>query len=198
MTDHTEPTEVPIDEHSEVEIAPAPSPEELGIELPDGPEEAIDVLLRAVAEARAEGAELRDGHLRALAEADNIRKRSIRDRAALIEQATERTMHKLLPVLDSFRAGLEVEATTEVEQKLRNGMSGVFTQLMDVLSSEGLVAIESEGEPFDPAFHEAISVLREGDALVVHHQMRPGYRLGERVLRPASVVVGPAPEVDGS
>ncbi|NND83605.1 MAG: nucleotide exchange factor GrpE [Acidimicrobiia bacterium] len=198
MTDHADPTEAPADEHADVEIAPAPSPEELGVELPDDPAEAIDLLLRAVLEARSEGAELRDGHLRALAEADNIRKRSIRDRAMLIEQATERTMHKLLPVLDSFRAGLEVEATTEVEEKLHNGMSGVFTQLMDALASEGLVPIEAEGEPFDPTLHEAVSVLGEGGELTVHHQIRPGYRLGERVLRPASVVVGPAPEGDGA
>lgn len=194
MTDQPESTEAASEEHPEVEVAPAPSPAELGIELPEEPTEAVEFLLRAVAQARSEGAELRDGQLRALAEVDNIRKRSIRDRTMFIEQATERTMQKLLPVLDSFRAGLEVEATTEVEEKLRNGMSGVFTQLMDVLGSEGLVAIEAEGEPFDPTYHEAISVLGEGEALTVHHQMRPGYRLGDRVLRPASVVVGPAPE----
>jgi len=195
MTDQPDPTEA-AEQHPDVEVAPAPTPAELGIDLPVDPAEAIDLLLRAVALARAEGAELRDGHLRALAEADNIRKRAIRDRTMLIEQATERTMQKLLPVLDSFRAGLEVEATTDVEERLHNGMSGVFAQLMDALGSEGLTAIEAEGEPFDPTCHEAISVLDDGDALTVHHQVRPGYRLGERVLRPASVVVGSAQEGD--
>ncbi len=196
MTDHSEPTGIPIEtpDEAELEIAPAPTAEELGIDLPGDPEEAQEVLLRALAGALADGAEHRDGYLRALAEADNIRKRSIRDRTTFIEQASERLMQKLLPVLDSFQAGLDVEVAGEAEEKLLSGMRGVFTQLMDALASEGLEAINAEGADFDPNLHEAISILGEGDALVVHHQMRRGFRLKDRVLRPASVVVGPAPE----
>lgn len=194
MTDQPDRETVPQDDPVEVEADPTPSAEDLGLDLPEDEGEALDLLLRAVAEARSEGAEHRDGHLRALAEADNIRKRSIRDRALLVEQAGERIMHKLLPVLDSFRAGLDVEATSEVEVQLRNGMAGVFDQLMAALGSEGLATIEAEGATFDPTLHEAISSLGDGESLVVRHQVRPGYRLGDRVLRPASVVVGPAQE----
>lgn len=192
----TDDTTAP-EEHSpgaETEAAPVPpTPEELGLELPEDPREAVDTLLTLLGGALGEAAEHRDGYLRALAETDNIRKRSLRDRTTFIEQATERVMHKLLPVLDTFQAGLDSPAETESEQRLLEGLQGTYSQLAEVLASEGLQAIDAEGEPFDPELHEAISVLGEGDQLVVQHQMRRGYRLKERVLRPATVVVGPAP-----
>ncbi len=181
-------------EEFEAEMAadPVPTPEELGIALPDDPQDAISTLLAALGDAYRESAGYRDGHLRALAEMDNVRKRSLRDRTVFIEQATERIMHKLLPVLDSFQAGLDSLPASESERRLLDGVRQTYDQLADVLASEGLTPIEAEGEPFDPTLHEAISVLGDGDHLVVHHQVRRGFRLKERVLRPATVVVGPA------
>ncbi len=173
----------------EVEVF-TPSPEELGLDLPEDPQEALDVLLRALGDLQSEVANHRDGHLRALAEMDNVRKRSLRDRTTFIEQATERLMNKLLPVLDSFQAGLDSQAETEADQRLLVGLRQVLAQLMDVLASEGLVAIEAEGQPFNPHLHEAISILGEGDHLVVQHQVRRGFRLKDRILRPAGVIVG--------
>lgn len=191
MSEVPEPTESePTDQVEEIEFR-TPTPEELGLELPADPDEAVEFLLRALAGAWEEGAGHRDGHLRALAEMDNMRKRSLRDRTTFIEQATERLMHKLLPVLDAFQAGLDWSAETEGEQRLLDGLQQTYEQLVDVLGSEGLTPIEAEGEPFNPALHDAVSVLGEGDELVVHHQMRRGFRLRDRVLRPATVVVGP-------
>lgn len=185
----------PEDTVEEIEVR-TPTPDELGLDLPEDPEEAIGFLLRTLAEAGEESAGHRDGHLRALAEMDNMRKRSLRDRTTFIEQATERLMHKLLPVLDAFQAGLDWSAETEGEQRLLEGLRQTYDQLADVLGSEGLTSIEAEGEPFNPALHDAVSVLGEGDDLVVLHQMRRGFRLRDRVLRPASVVVGPADSRD--
>ena len=194
-TDDEGITEAP---ESEVDVEAievrTPTPEELGFTLPSDPDEAVDTLLRAVAEARVESAEHRDGHLRALAEMDNVRKRSLRDRVTFIDQATERMMHKLLPVLDSFKAGLDSPTETEVEQRLIEGLRQTYGQLSDALASEGLVPIEAAGQPFDPHLHEAVSIIGEGDNLVVQHQLRGGFRLKDRVLRPATVVVGPPEE----
>lgn len=181
----------PEDPTEDVEVR-TPTPEELGLELPEDPEEAVDFLLRALAQSWEESAGHRDGHLRALAEMDNVRKRSLRDRTTFIEQATERIMYKLLPVLDAFRTGLDWSADSEGEKRLLAGLQQTYDQLAEVLGSEGLEPIEAEGEPFDPALHDAISVLGEGDDLVVRHQVRRGFRLKDRVLRPATVVVGPA------
>ncbi len=176
----------------EVMEAPAPTAEELGLDLPDDPEAAIEALLRELDGSLRESAEQRDGHLRALAEMDNVRKRSVRDRVTFIQQATEGLMRKLLPVLDSFDAALVSAAGTDAERQLLAGLRQTYDQLWDVLGSEGLTPIDAEGDAFDPSLHEAISATGEGDALVVVHQVRRGFRLRDRVLRPATVVVGPS------
>jgi molecular chaperone GrpE len=148
----------------------------------------------AVHEARVEASKHLDGMLRAMAELDNNKKRALNERVLTFNQAGERIVNRLLPVLDSFEAALDGADGAEFSGALDAGMRNTLSQLKDALAAEGLQEIPTIGEPFDPEIHEAVSVLGEADDLVVLHELRKGYILKTRVLRPASVVVGPRAE----
>jgi molecular chaperone GrpE len=152
-----------------------------------------------VAALQAERDELFDRLQRLAAEFDNFRKRSARDAAATIERANERLVKELLPVLDDL--GRALEAAEEHEgAKLEEGVRLVHRSLADLLAKEGLAEIATEGA-FDPHVHEALlsqpSEAAEGDVIEV---VQKGYTLGDKVLRPARVVVSAgmpaAPEGD--
>lgn len=164
---------------------------EPGIELPEDPEALAAVLLDALSTSQATADAYLEDLQRLAAEYENFRKRTARDREELVARATERVMEALLPVLDSFEAAFAHEAKSPGEESLLAGVRGTFHQLRDVLGKEGLEMIPSRDEPFDPAVHEAMYGGGDGD-LVVTEELRPGYTLGGKVLRPAMVVVGPA------
>jgi molecular chaperone GrpE len=178
-----------------VEAEPAteiPTPESLGLDLPDDPAAALPLALKAVAEAQQEADRYLDDLRRVAADFDNYRKRSHRELAGVVERASERVLKELLPVLDSFEAALAVEARTETEEKLLAGMRGTYTQLLDVLIKEGLEPIATWYEPFDPEVHEAVLTTGGGGGpLMVSQELRRGYRLRGKVLRAALVAVGP-------
>jgi molecular chaperone GrpE len=146
----------------------------------------------------------RDEYLDALqrlkAEFENYRKRVSRDQSEFVTRATERLMKQLLPVLDDLERALEAAAEHE-EAKLEEGVRLVHRSLADALAKEGLVEVETEGA-FDPHMQEALlaqpSEAEEGTVIQV---LQKGYKLGDRVLRPARVVVssgaGPSPEGNG-
>ena len=125
---------------------------------------------------------------RVAADFDNFRKRTARDQESLIARAHERLVKELLPVLDDLERALEAAAEHE-EVKLEEGVRLVHRELSHVLQKEGLVPVETDGK-FDPHEHEALltqpSEAEEGEILEV---IQKGYRLGDRVLRPARVVV---------
>jgi molecular chaperone GrpE len=122
------------------------------------------------------------------AEFDNYRKRAARDQESFVERATERLVKELLPVLDDLERALEAAARHE-EAKLEEGVALVHRALRDKLAKEGLVEIETDGA-FDPHVHEALlSQPSEADEGSVIEVVQKGYRLGDRVLRPARVVV---------
>ena len=125
---------------------------------------------------------------RVAADFDNYRKRTARDQESLVARAHERLVKELLPVLDDLERALEAAAEHE-EVKLEEGVRLVHRELSHVLQKEGLVAVETDGK-FDPHEHEALltqpSEAEEGAILEV---IQKGYRLGDRVLRPARVVV---------
>ena len=168
---------------------PVPSADALGLDLPDDPEEAREVLLAAVAEARSDAGRYLDDLRRVAADFDNYRKRAIRDQQTIVERAAERVLSSMLPVLDSFDAALAIEATSETEHQLLRGMRSTHSQLMDVLAKEGLEAIPSVGEAFDPEVHEAVMTSGGDGPLVVATELRRGYRLRGRVLRAALVAL---------
>lgn len=136
----------------------------------------------------------RDEYLDALqrlkAEFDNYRKRVHREQAALVERAHERLVKELLPILDDLERALEAAAGHE-EAKLEEGVALVHRSLAELLTREGLAEIETDGA-FDPHVHEALLTQPAGEETepgFVVQTLQKGYRLGDRVLRPARVVV---------
>ena len=166
--------------------------ESLGIELPESREERDKLLVREVGEARLEADELLGNLQRVTAEFDNYRKRTERDRVENVLRAGQRVIESLLPTLDSLDAAMAIEATTAAEAKMLEGMKSTHAQLLETLKRDGFAPIEAVGAPFDPALHEAISVIPGEGAQVVDQEVRKGYVMGGRVIRPSLVVVGHA------
>jgi molecular chaperone GrpE len=148
-------------------------------------EESLEERL-AAAEQKAE--EHLDDLKRLAAEFDNYRKRAARDQEQLVARAHERLVKELLPVLDDLERALEAAEEHE-EAKLEEGVKLVHRSLEDVLRKEGVHEVETNGR-FDPHVHEALlsqpADAEEGSIVEV---LQKGYRLGDRVLRPARVVV---------
>ena len=165
-------------------------PRALGVELPEDPEEAQNALLVALAQTRAEADGFLEDLRRLAAEFDNYRKRSQREQTAHLDRASQRLVETLLPVLDSFDGAFSHDPQTPTEEKLVSGMKSTYHQLLDILNKEGLEIIPSLGERFDPEVHEAVTAANGGDgSLVVTQELRRGYRLKDRVIRPALVAV---------
>ena len=161
----------------------------LGIELPEDRDEAIRLLLTHLEEARDEGTSYLDDLKRVAADFDNYRKRTTREQALILDRAAERVVRELLPVLDSFDAALATEPSTEAERQLLSGMINTREQLLKALEQEGLEVVPSIGEPFDPEIHEPASAPGGTSDLIVSQELRRGYRLKGRVLRPAMVML---------
>jgi len=149
-----------------------------------------------VAALEAERDERLNDLKRVAADFENYRKRVARDQESLVARAHERLVKELLPVLDDLERALAAAEEHE-EAKLEEGVRLVHRELAAALEREGLAEIETNGH-FDPHVHEALlsqpSDAEEGSVIEV---VQKGYRLGDRVLRPARVVVAAAPEDDG-
>jgi molecular chaperone GrpE len=144
---------------------------------------------------RAEAARLKDQLLRLAADFDNFRKRSRRELGDAERTAREELLRELLPVFDNLeRASQHAGAAADV-QSLVDGITMVNRQFVDTLSRLGVQRIQTVGVAFDPAVHEAVQQLETADQPpgVVFAEVLGGYRLGERLIRPAMVVVAKAP-----
>lgn len=140
---------------------------------------------------QAEAAKLKDLALRARADLDNFRKRSLREKEDAIRYANNGLLEKLLPVIDNFELGLDAARNATDAASVLQGMSMVQRQLQDFIRSQGLEEVPADGEAFDPNKHDAVS--QEFSAEVpegkVIRQVRKGYKLKDRLLRAASVIV---------
>ncbi|MCI0426038.1 MAG: nucleotide exchange factor GrpE [Actinobacteria bacterium] len=164
-----------------------PDPHSLGLELPEAPDDAIALLLTELGTARDEASSYLDDLRRVAADFDNYRKRTMKETAAILDRATERVVQGLMPVLDSFDAGLNTEPGTETERLLYSGLLNTREQLLKSLEAEGLEVIPTVGEPFNPALHEPVEAPAGTGRLIVKDELRRGYKLRDRVLRPALV-----------
>jgi len=183
VVDH--PTDLPV------------TAEDLGVDLPEDHDEAVEVLLEALATTRRASDAYLDDLQRVAAEFENYRKRSARERDEIVERSTQRLVAALLPVLDSLGQAAGHEPETPGEEQVLSGVRGVQQQLLDVLAGEGLEAIPAEGRSFDPTVHEAVGGSI-GDDLVVSAEVRRGYLLKGRVIRPAMVLVSEAETTEGT
>lgn len=125
---------------------------------------------------------------RLMAEFDNFKKRSTKEREGLYASLIADIATAFLPVLDNLEKAVEVQTTDE---SYKNGIELVLKQFKDVLTSVGVQKIESVGKPFDPEVHEAVSQVQD-DSLgsqVIKEEFRAGYKIGNKVIRHSMVVV---------
>lgn len=154
--------------------------------------------LNELKERAAKADEHWDRLLRTTADFDNFKKRAAREKQDAIKFANESLLQKLVPVLDSLDMALAATQTTQqgqAGQSLQAGVNMIGQQLKSVLAEAGLEEVDASGQTFDPKLHEAVSQketteVPEGQVV---QQVRKGYKLKERLLRPASVVVAKHP-----
>lgn len=175
-SNHEATTEVPADALGEGNVSATP------------PEDPLE-------QARAEHARIKDQLLRLAADFDNFRKRSRRDMVDAERKSKEDVLKDLLPVFDNLeRAAVHAESATEVKALL-DGIHMVMRQFQDALGKLGVERLVGVGKAFDPAVHEAISHIETTEYApgIVAAEAQPGYRMNERLIRPALVVVARAP-----
>ena len=164
-------------------------------------EESLDAL-RAERDARArEAAEAQDRYLRTLAEFENFRRRTGREREEWRRQSQEELLREILPVLDNFDRALAAPPTGDTDRGFRTGVELIHRNFLAALERVGVRPFTAVGQPFDPARHEAVARVERSDVedhTVVSEALR-GYLHHDRVFRPAQVVVAvhPTPAAAG-
>jgi len=172
-------------------------PAEPSTEEPEGMEEELPPPtpeeLNELREQAAKAAEYYDRLHRQVAEADNLRKRLAKEKQDAIRYANEALIENLLPTMDSFEMAITATRDSGANniESLKTGIEMVYTQLKRTLEEAGVTEIDAVGQAFDPSQHEAMSRKQtdEADEGTVLEQTRKGYRLRDRLLRAASVVV---------
>lgn len=175
-------------------------------QAPEAEEEetsADEQLRTELAQAQEEAKTHQEQYLRTLADMENLRKRTQREKEDLAKFANENILREILPVIDNLERAVEHADQGDNGDGLLEGVQMTLTQFSQVLTKFGVEPIESLGEQFDPAFHQAMGQLESADQPpnTVVQQMQKGYHLNERLLRPAFVMVAkapaePAPEED--
>jgi molecular chaperone GrpE len=175
--------EEPLLEKESKEEQPEDAPESVEQEM------EVESLEEACEAARLEAAENFDRFLRARAELDNYRKRTAKIRQETREDTLRELLMKVAPILDNMRRALGQES--ENVQSLKQGVELIYSQLGDALKGYGLEPIEAVGQPFDPHLHEALMevVHDEYSPGTVIEELDKGYKLNDKVVRPARVVV---------
>jgi molecular chaperone GrpE len=126
--------------------------------------------------------------LRLRAEMDNFQRRQVRRANESIDAERERLLQQILPVVDNLNRALTHR--NQDQMTFKQGVELVYRQLMGVLKAEGVKLIQTEGQPFDPTLHEAIAVANDAaDSGLIVEEVERGYKLGDKLLRPARVVV---------
>lgn len=155
-----------------------------------------EMLTELVAKA-AKAEENWERYVRATAELDNLKKRFAREKQDAIRYANEDLLERLIPVLDNFDMAVAAVSNPQANslESIRVGINMILTQLKGTITEAGLEEIDARGQAFNPNFHEAVSQQESADAPEgqVLQQMRKGYKLRDRLLRPASVVVSKKP-----
>lgn len=132
-----------------------------------------------------------DKEIRAHAELDNVRKRSLRDVGNAHKYALDKFVNELLPVIDSMELGINATENADEQHSLKEGMDLTLKMFRDAMEKFGVKEVESQGERFDPEKHEAVSMqelegVKSGNVGTV---LQKGYTLNDRLIRPAMVIV---------
>jgi len=144
-------------------------------------------------ELESEITELRDKYLRLIAEFDNFKKRSMKERLDLMKTASQDVVMALLPVLDDFDRAKNASDNEDSDEEFSDGVNLVYTKLKNTLSNKGLKEMETNNENFDPELHEAITEIPAPDASMkgkIIDTIEKGYTLNDKIIRHAKVIVG--------
>jgi molecular chaperone GrpE len=153
----------------------------------------LEIVHEQLTEMTIQHNELKDKFLRLFAEFDNYKKRTIKEKMELMRTAAESTMVSLLPILDDFDRAKKSADDEKSDEQWSDGVKLVYNRLYTVLNNDGLEAMESDGQPFDPEMHDAITEIpAPSDDLKgkVVDTIEKGYFLKEKLIRHAKVVVG--------
>ena len=143
--------------------------------------------------AQSEIAELKDKYLRSVAEFDNYRKRTMKEKAELILNGSEKTIQAILPVIDDMERAIENGEKTDDPQVLREGMDLIYHKFMKTLEGLGVKKIVTDDADFDTDLHEAVAMVpgmgddKKGKVIDC---LQTGYQLNDKVIRHAKVAVG--------
>ncbi|MDG1242319.1 MAG: nucleotide exchange factor GrpE [Opitutae bacterium] len=189
MTDKNTDTSEELDENTEAVAAEVV--EETATEA-----ETTAVEATPLEKAEAEALEMKSRWLRSVADMENYRKRIGREKQDIIRSAGASVVESLLPVLDNMKLGLQAAENHPEAKDLTIGFKMVDDQLKRALNEQGLEELIPDGEAFDPNFHECISHQSSSEIKedIVIQTVRAGYRLNDRLIRAASVIVSSGPE----
>lgn len=154
---------------------------------------AEEKLQKELDEANEKIATLEDKYLRQVAEFDNYRKRTIKEKAELIKNGGERAIESILPVLDDFERALNNMAKDENAAEIMTGVELIYNKFVGILKQNGLQKIETEGADFNTDFHEAIAMIPAPNESLkgkILDCVQAGYTLNDKVIRHAKVAVG--------
>ena len=156
-------------------------------------ENEIDATQKALDELQSKYDQLNDTYLRSLAEYDNYRKRSLREKADLIKTGGESVLINVLTVVDDMERGLAATKDAQDIEAVKQGMDLIYNKLQSFLKQNGITAIETEGKAFDTDLHEAITTFPAPSEELrgkVVDCVQKGYYLHDKVIRFAKVIVG--------
>ena len=180
------------------------TPEEAEVEVEETPEAASEEQEATPAEpemtelekAQAEATEMKTRYLRSVADMENYRKRMAREKQDIIRGAAASVIESLLPVLDNMKLGLQAAENHPEAKDVTTGFKMVEDQLKKSLSEQGLEELVPDGQAFDPNLHECIAHQPSGEVAEDHviQTVRAGYRLNDRLVRAANVIVSSGPE----
>ena len=170
--------------NEETTSAPNDKSSETGSRQTDDPPDQL-------AQLKAELNKYKDIALRSVADLDNYRKRMAREKDDAIRYANASFLERLIPILDNFELGLQAAKAGGNQSAVQDGLMMVFKQLQEFLASCGVETVDATGQHFDPNVHEAIAQEQSEQVAegYVIRQLRKGYRLKDRLIRPANVVV---------
>jgi molecular chaperone GrpE len=170
---------------AETEVAPEPASQL-------APEQLAELQTRA-----AKADEFKDNWIRTAADLENFKKRAARERTEAAQFANASLLQKLTPILDNFEMAQTAAQTAQGDKlaSLQSGIAMIQQQFKSALLETGLEEIDATGKLFDPTLHEAVSQQETADVPEGHvvQQLRKGYKLRERLLRPATVIVAKSP-----
>lgn len=153
----------------------------------------IDKLAKELAEEKLKVEKEKKEYLFLMAEFDNFRKRTLKEKSDIIRNANEQSMKGLLPIVDDFERGLDATKNVDDPNAIREGMEIIYNKLVKYLEQNGVKAMESNGADFDPDMHEAIAMVPVEDQNLkgkVIDTPTKGYTINDKVLRHAKVAVG--------